>query len=521
MANGTPLSSEAIVAVIGAGAMGAGIAQVAAMAGHRVVLHDARELAAIHAIAGIETALHKLAERGKLAATEVASIAARLSAAESLADCKQARLVIEAIVEDLSVKRELFAKLEDIVGEDAVLATNTSSISVTSIGATLRRPKRLVGMHFFNPAPLMQLVEVVSGMATEPEVADTVFATAAAWGKVPVHTKSTPGFIVNRVARPYYAEGLRLLTEGAANVATLDAVMRDVGGFRMGPFELMDLIGHDVNYAVTRTVFDAFYGDPRFAPSMAQLELVNAGFLGRKSGRGFHDYREGAVVISADAELVAQAPTVSRVYGIKGICEGFVTRLSAVSGVELCSVPVDSTQLPSDSHQVVDIPEAGGACLYLTDGRTATERAQACGRPNTLVLDLAHDYQTSSRVVLAAADQCSPEARNAMVGLLQCAGWKVTVLDDVAGLAVMRTVCMLANEAAEAVMQGVCDAAAVDVAMKKGVNYPTGPLAWAHAIGLSAVCRVLDNMQKTYGEDRYRTSAWLRRKAFSSTLVAN
>lgn len=207
MTNATPLSSEAIIAVIGAGAMGEGSAQVAAMAGHRVMLHDARALVATHAIAGIETALRKLAERGKLAASEVPVIAARLSSTESLADCKPAALVIEAIVEDLLIKRELFAKLEDVVGDDAILATNTSSISVTSIGAALRRPQRLLGMHFFNSAPLMQLVEVVSGVATEPEVANAVFATASAWGKVPVHAKSTPGFIVNRVARSYYAEG--------------------------------------------------------------------------------------------------------------------------------------------------------------------------------------------------------------------------------------------------------------------------------------------------------------------------
>jgi 2-(1,2-epoxy-1,2-dihydrophenyl)acetyl-CoA isomerase len=226
---------------------------------------------------------------------------ARAPAADARIDGEAARcaLVVEAIVEDLDVKRGLFAELEGIVGPDCILATNTSSISVTAIAAGLQRPERLVGMHFFNPVPLMALVEVISGVATDKAVADTVYATAEAWGKNPVHAKSTPGFIVNRVARPYYAEALRLLQEQAADAATLDAVMRDCGGFRMGPFELMDLIGHDVNFSVTQSVFDAYFGDPRFTPSTLQQELVNAGFLGRKSGRGFFRYGEAWRAASA------------------------------------------------------------------------------------------------------------------------------------------------------------------------------------------------------------------------------
>lgn len=309
------------------------------------MLHDARPLAAAQAVAAIGAAIRKLADKGKLPQQDVFVAIGRLRAAATLEDCVQASLVLEAVIEDLQVKRELFASLETIVAEDAILATNTSSISITSIGAALRVPQRLVGMHFFDPAPVMQLVEIVSGVATSPLVATTAFATAQAWGKVAVHAKSIPGFIVNRVARPYYAEGLRLLTEGAGNVETLDTVMRDAGGFRMGPFELMDLIGNDVNYAVTRSVFDAFYGDPRFAPSLAQLELVNAGFLGRKSGRGFHDYGEGATIVPADQDPVAQAPAAARVYALPGVCAGLVERLSTVAGVMRCPGPLWSAAL--------------------------------------------------------------------------------------------------------------------------------------------------------------------------------
>lgn len=288
------LSRDAVVAVIGAGAMGAGIAQVAAQAGHEVRLFDAAEGAAAKGRLAILAGLDRQVERGRVSAQEREAIAARLIIAPSLEALAGARLVIEAIVERLDIKRQLFAALEDVVAADTILATNTSSLSVTAIGAGLKHPGRLAGLHFFNPAPVMKLVEIIAGLASGKTVLDTLYATAQNWGKTPVHATSTPGFIVNRVARPFYAEGLRLLEERAASAATIDAVMREAGSFRMGPFELMDLIGHDVNAAVTRSVFDAYFGDPRFRPSLTQQELVAAGWLGRKSGRGFYDYSAGA-----------------------------------------------------------------------------------------------------------------------------------------------------------------------------------------------------------------------------------
>ena len=479
------LEKHSVVAVIGSGAMGAGIAQVAAVAGHTVRLYDTRPEAVEKAIAGIVKALARLVEKGRMGGAEADLARERIHAMRALDEAKDAALVVEAVVEDLEVKRALFADLEGIVGPDCVLATNTSSISVTAIGARLKRPGRLVGMHFFNPVPLMALVEVISGVATDKAVADTVVATAAAWGKNPVHAKSTPGFIVNRVARPYYAEALRLLLEQAGDPATIDAVMRDCGGFRMGPFELMDLIGHDVNYSVTQSVFNAYYGDPRFAPSVVQQELVNAGFLGRKTGRGFYRYGDDVVPPQAQAESAQQGAAQATLGGADPVTAALKARMGS---------------------------SEGAATIFLTDGRSATQRALDEGRPDTILFDLLLDPVKATRIALARADQCSAAAWNAAVGLFQQAGFTVTRLDDVPGMAVMRTVAMLANEALDAVNQGVCSAAAVDIAMQKGVNYPRGPLAWADAIGLHHVFTVLANLGATYGEDRYRVSPLLRRK---------
>jgi 3-hydroxybutyryl-CoA dehydrogenase len=483
------LEKNSVVAVIGSGAMGSGIAQVAAVAGHPVRLFDTRPEAVERAIAGIGKALARLVEKGRMGAAEADLARERIHAMRALDDAKDAALVVEAVVEDLDVKRALFADLEGIVGPDCILATNTSSISVTAIGAALQRPERLVGMHFFNPVPLMALVEVISGVATDKAIADTVVATAAAWGKNPVHAKSTPGFIVNRVARPYYAEALRLLLERAADPATIDAVMRDCGGFRMGPFELMDLIGHDVNYSVTQSVFNAYYGDPRFAPSVVQQELVNAGFLGRKTGRGFYRYGDDVAPPQAQAEPAQQGAAQATLGGADPVTAALKARVQdASTGSE------------------------GATTIFLTDGRSATQRALDEGRPDTILFDLLLDPARATRIALARADQCSDAAWNAAVGLFQQAGFTVSRLDDVPGMAVMRTVAMLANEALDAVNQGVCSAAAVDIAMQKGVNYPRGPLAWADAIGLHHVFTVLANLGATYGEDRYRVSPLLRRK---------
>ncbi|MFN7964693.1 MAG: 3-hydroxyacyl-CoA dehydrogenase NAD-binding domain-containing protein [Acidobacteriota bacterium] len=283
------------IGMVGAGTMGAGIAQLAATAGHPVALVDLSRDALDRASSSMQETFKRLVEKGRMDNARAESILARIQFADSMGVMKGAGLAIEAIVERLDSKSVVLRALEDTLDENAVIATNTSSLSIAALGATLSHPERFLGLHFFNPAPVMQLVEVIPGVATEGRAVGAARALMETWGKSPVLAKDTPGFIVNRVARPYYSEALRIYDEGMADIATIDWAMREIGRFRMGPFELMDFIGHDVNYVVTRTVWEAMYYDPRFKPSLTQLRLLEAGRLGRKSGQGFYDYRPGAV----------------------------------------------------------------------------------------------------------------------------------------------------------------------------------------------------------------------------------
>ena len=294
------------VAVIGAGTMGSGIAQVAAQAGHTTYLFDTRKEAVDKAVAGLTKTFDRLVEKGKLSAEEAKATLARIVPATDLKELAGCGLVIEAIIEDLGVKKRLVAELETILPHEAVLATNTSSLSVTAIAGACATPERVIGLHFFNPAPLLPLVEVVPGLATDGTLATRMATLMQAWGKAPVVCKDTPGFIVNRVARPFYGEAIRIFEEGIADMPTIDAAMKGVG-FRMGPFELMDLIGNDINFTVTRTVWEAFFYDPRYKPSFTQQRQVESGRLGRKSGRGYYSYVDGASepVIPVDPALAA------------------------------------------------------------------------------------------------------------------------------------------------------------------------------------------------------------------------
>ena len=376
------------VAVLGAGAMGTGIGQIAVQNGCHVVYYDSFPGATNRSKASIEKIFNRLVEKGKISSDQKAEMLGRMSWSAAIEAVSGADLVIEAVIEDLEVKKALFAAVEPLISKEAWLCTNTSSLSIAALSSGLAHPERFGGLHFFNPAPLMPLVEVVPGIKTGEDFSETMEALMNEWGKVPVLAKDTPGFIVNKVARPFYSEAIKLYEEGVASVAEIDAAIKSIG-FRMGPFELTDLIGHDVNYTVTETVWSQFFYDPRFRPSITQKRLKEAGLYGRKTGRGFYNYTSGM-----DAAVVAQE-----------------------------EVEID----PLLSEKIVE-----------------------------------------------------------------------------------RILCLIINEALDAVWQGIASPENVDLAMTKGVNYPKGPIQWGREMGWDQVLGTLKRCHKHYGDDRYRPCPLLR-----------
>jgi 3-hydroxybutyryl-CoA dehydrogenase len=455
--------------------MGAGIAQVAAQAGHRVIVLDQNEEALARGRETLAKGLGALEKRGKISDADASAIAARCGWTLAVAALSGAGLVIEAIVENAEIKRVLFRQVEGVVAPDAVIATNTSSLAVTALAAGLKNPARYMGLHFFNPAPVMKLVEVISGAETEPSLAASALQLMRAWGKIAVMARDVPGFIVNRVARPFYGEGWRALEEGAADAATLDFLYRDLVGFRMGPFELGDLIGHDINHAAAKSVFDAYFGRTRFMPSLMQGQLVAAGRLGRKSGRGVYSYTEETPLAPA---LIAPK--------------------SGEADPSLLRRLTDKGDLDFD-----------GVLITRCDGRPASRVAEETGRP-AVIIDYIRDPDSATSIAYAASDERADAA--AMAFASRC-DRSAARMKDRAGLVVFRTLLQIANCAADAVRDQVASAEAIDTAMMNGVNYPFGPLDWAGRVGFQRVNAALDIIAEETGEALYRPGEWLRSAA--------
>lgn len=488
--------ADKIVGVVGAGVMGAGIAQVAAAAGHRVVLIDGQAGVAANAKARLGEAWAKLVAQGRLPAAEREALLGRIETGEGVAALAPAAIVIEAIVERLDAKQALLRELETVVSPATLLATNTSSLSVAALADALARPERFGGMHFFNPAPRMPLVEVVAAGTTSAATVGALTQLAHAWGKTPVQAKDSPGFIVNRGARPFYGEALRFAEETGVDAATIDGLLR-AAGFRLGPFELIDLVGADINLAATRSVFAATGREARYAPSRLVEEKVAAGELGRKSGRGFYAY--GAAAKAMPSVLPpAPAPTAITVRGDLGPAQPLVARWRARG------VMVD------ERREGPGLVEIDGVKLALTDGRTARERAAAEGGAWAIV-DWSLDFGSCGHLGVAASDEA---AARAAAGLWQLLGAPVSRLPDVPGLLVARTLALLVDEAADIVWRGVASVQDVDLALQKGLNFPGGPLGWADRLGARACVALLDRLAAGDAA-RYRVNELLRRAAQS------
>lgn len=494
----TALSSSAAVAVLGSGTMGRGIARIAAGAGHNVFLFDINAAALESAATDIKRYLDRDVEKSRLEADAAEQIESRINYTADLAELAEAALVIEAIIEDVDIKVALLRQVESQAEPATIIATNTSSLSVTAIAAGLDRPSQVAGMHFFNPAPVMPLVEIVAGAESAPATLATLTDTAEAWGKTPVQAASTPGFIVNRVARPFYGEALRIVEEGLASVQEVDEVVVGAGGFRMGPFALMDLVGLDVNLAVSKSVYEQTFHDPRFAPNQIQQQLVDAGRLGRKTGRGFFSYEADASVITPRVAAPSQDVTGVIAHGEAAAISGLVARLNS-AGVAVAPGfgPAPGVAL-------------GTTLLWPSNGRPVSAVDSLVPELNIVAIDECVDWSTASVIAIAGG---SDQAQGDAAAVLAVAGIEARVVDDGPGLVMLRIMCQLASVAADAVLKGVASAADIDTAMRLGTNYPTGPLEWADGLGAARVAEVLDNIADYYGESRYRPSSLLRRTA--------
>ncbi len=477
--------------VIGAGAMGTGIAQVAATGGIDVIIFDTRPGAAAKACEGIAARLSKRAAEGKMPTEDADAAAKRLHPAASLSDIAPCAIVIEAIVEDLTVKTELFSELERLVAPDAILASNTSSLPIGAIAAGLQRKDRVAGLHFFNPVPVMKLVEIIRGPDTTDAVAEALFVLARRLGRTPVLVKDTPGFLVNFGGRAINTEALALAHENVASPAEIDAVMRDCYGFRMGPFELMDLTGVDVNFPVTRFIYESFFDDPRLRSTPMHRYKLETGQLGRKTGRGFYSYAEGAEKPSADTRTGANPASAVFIHGEK---RGLETLLAECGAGILVS---DDGTAP-----ILAAPLGEDASAYAARNGLDHRRL--------VCIDMISD--TAKRVTLMTSPGAERAVLESVIAIFQEAR-AVTAIADSPGFIGQRVAAMVANLGCEMAQTGLASVEDIDLAMRLGLNYPKGPLELADAMGPAIVHRILTAMQALTGDDRYRPSQWLRRRA--------
>jgi 3-hydroxybutyryl-CoA dehydrogenase len=487
------------VGVVGAGAMGRGIAQIAAQAGSTVKLYDTQPQAVAKARDELFAQWDRLAEKGRMDAASVVQCKQRLLPAATLQDLRNCSLVIEAVVERLDVKKSLFAELEALVANDAVLATNTSSLSVTAIAAGLKRPRRFAGYHFFNPVPLMKVVEVVAGLKTDAAVCTALAEYGAQMGHKAVQAQDTPGFIVNHAGRGYGTEALRIASENIADFATIDRILKDQAGFKLGPFELMDLTALDVSHPVMESIYRQYYEEPRYRPSPITAQRLAGGVVGRKAGEGFYTYVDGKAQVPAEAP----SPNVDDIPPV-WVSTRAARRSELYQLLKDLGAKIETGQSPS-LHALTLVAPLGFDV-------TTVAIVERLDPARTIGIDMLVEDAATKRRVLATNPMTRADIRDAAHALFARDGKAVSVIRDSGGFVTQRVVATIVNIAADMCQQGVCSPADLETAVTLGLGYPMGPLAMGDRWGPANILEVLFNMQTVYGDPRYRPSPWLRRR---------
>lgn len=487
------------VGIVGTGAMGRGIAQLAAQAGSLVRLFDSQTDAASKARDALLVQWDKLVDKGRLDPAKAANHKARLlpaSGLEALSDCD---LVIEAVVEHLDVKKSLFLSLENVVSSQAVLATNTSSLSVTAIAAGLKHPQRFAGYHFFNPVPLMKVVEVIAGLKTDLATCENLAAYARQIGHTPVQAQDTPGFIVNHAGRGYGTEALRVVSEGIADFATIDRILKDQAGFKLGPFELMDLTALDVSHPVMESVYQQYYDEPRYRPSVITAQRLAGGMLGRKTGEGFYRYADGVAQVAPEPPV----PTVAEMPPV-WVSPRAARRSELLQLLKNLGASIETGASPSMNALVLVAP--------LGFDITTVAVVERLDPARTIGIDMLIDDAATKRRVLATNPATRSDMRDAAHALFARDGKAVSVIRDSGGFVTQRVVATIVNIASDICQQGICTPKDLETAVTLGLGYPLGPLAMGDRYGSTNILEVLFNMQTVYGDPRYRPSPWLRRR---------
>jgi len=488
-----------IVGVVGVGAMGRGIAQIAAQAGSTVRLFDMQPEAIRKAHDAIAAQWDKLAEKGRISPEQLSAYKARLQPANSLKDLSDCDMVVEAIVERLDVKKSFFTELEGIVSDSAVLATNTSSLSVTAIAAPLKRPQRFAGYHFFNPVPLMKVVEVIPGLKTDPKVCESLTAYAKQMGHTPVTAQDTPGFIVNHAGRGYGTEALRVVGEGVADFATIDRILKDQVGFKLGPFELMDLTALDVSHPVMESIYHQYYEEPRYRPSVITAQRLAGGVFGKKVGDGFYAYVGGVARVPPE-QAVPQVQDMPPVW----VSSRAARRADLLQLLKDLGAKIETGASPS--------PQALSIVAPLGFDVTTVAVVERLDPARTVGIDMLFEDRGTRRRVLATNPATRQDMRDAAHALFARDGKAVSVIRDSGGFVTQRVVATIVNIASDICQQQICSPQDLETAVTLGLGYPMGPLAMGDKLGPDNVLETLFNLQTVYGDPRYRPSAWLRRR---------